>query len=177
MRHEILFLWPCYTGLHMNIYSKHRFIIDIINYSYTIRKIICKRSLTDQYPLREYINWNLKKKEFLVNIFQMGRGLILDHTSCLDHHQPLYLAQILPRYTSSRSLRSSFSITISALLRRTSIANSKPFSSTASCVWNKLPTHVSSALTLPVFRKYLKHHFFPDAYPGFITIESIMPST
>ena len=48
-------------------------------------------------------------------------------------------------------------------------------------VWNKLPTRVSSALTLSVFRRHLKHHFFLDAYLGFtapaINIESIMPST
>ena len=66
----------------------------------------------------------------------------------LHHQQPLYLAQILPRYTTSRSLRFSSSIAISAPLRR--IAISKSFSSTASRVWNKLPTHVSSAVTLPV---------------------------
>ena len=61
------------------------------------------------------------------------------------------------------------------------MATSKSFSSTASRVWNKLPTHVSSALTLPVFRSHLKQHLFIDAYPGFtaptIRIESIMPST
>ena len=46
---------------------------------------------------------------------------------------------------------------------------------------NTLPTHVSSALTLPVSRMHLKHHFFLDAYPGItaptIRIDSIMPST
>ena len=49
----------------------------------------------------------------------------------LHHQQPSYLAQILPRYTPSRSLRSSSSITISAPLRKTSMATSKSFSSTA----------------------------------------------
>ena len=82
----------------------------------------------------------------------------------LLHQQPLYLAQILPRYTPSRSLRSSSSITISAPLRKTSMTTSKSFSSTASQVWNKLPAHISSALTLPVFRRHLKHHLFLDAY-------------
>ena len=99
----------------------------------------------------------------------------------LHHQQPLYLAQILPRYTPQRSLRSPSSITISAQLRRTSMATSKSFSSTASQVWNKLPTHIFSALTLPVFRRHLKHHLFLDAYPDFtvptIKIDSITPST
>ena len=39
----------------------------------------------------------------------------------LHHQQPLYLAQILPRYTPSRSLRSCISTTISAPFRKTSI--------------------------------------------------------
>ena len=71
----------------------------------------------------------------------------------------VYLAQILPRYTLLRFLRSSSSITISAPFRKTSMATSKSFSSTASRVWNKLLSHVSSALALPVFRRHLKHHF------------------
>ena len=99
----------------------------------------------------------------------------------LHHQQPLYLAQILPRYIPSRSLPSSSSIAISAPLRKTSMATSKSFSSTASQVWNKLPTHISSALTLPVFRRHLKHHLFLDAYPGFtaptIKTDCITPST
>ena len=56
------------------------------------------------------------------------------------------------------------SITISAPLRKTSMAISKSFSSTASQVWNMLPVHISSALTLPVFRRHLKHHLYLDAY-------------
>ena len=71
-------------------------------------------------------------------------------------------AQILPRNTPSRSLRSSSSITISAPLRKT-LATSKSFSFTASHVWNKLPTHVSSALTRHClrFQKASQAPFFP----------------
>jgi hypothetical protein len=116
-------------------------------------------------PVRHRINFKIATTAFKV----------------LHHQQPLYLAQILPRYIPSRSLRSSSSITISAPLRKTSMATSKSFSSTASQVWNKLPTHISSALTLPVFRRHLKHHLFLDAYPGFtaptIKIDCITPST
>ena len=95
----------------------------------------------------------------------------------LHHQQPSYLARILPRYIPSRSLRSSSSITISAPFRKTSVATSKSFSSTASQVWNKLPTHVSSALTLPVFRRHLKHHYFLGFTAPTIKIKGTMPST
>ena len=50
----------------------------------------------------------------------------------LHYQQPSYLAEILPRYTPSRSLRSSASTTISVPLRKTSMVFSKSFSSVAS---------------------------------------------
>ena len=63
------------------------------------------------------------------------------------------LARILPSYIiPPRSLRSS-STAISAPLRKTSLATSRSFSSTASDVWDDLLVHVSSASTLPVFRR------------------------
>ena len=84
----------------------------------------------------------------------------------LHYQQPSYLAEILPRYTPSRSLRSSGSTTISGPLRKTSMASLKSFSSVASSFWNKLPGLLSSVQTLPVFRKHLKHHLFLQAYHG-----------
>ena len=90
-----------------------------------------RRYISYNLPVRHRINFKIATTAFKV----------------LHHQQPLYLAQILPRYTPSRSLWSSSSITISAPLRKTSMATSKSFSSTASQVWNKLPTHISSALT------------------------------
>ena len=102
----------------------------------------------------------------------------------LHYQQPSYLAEILPRYTPSRSLRSSASTTISVPLRKTSMVSSKSFSSVASNMWNKLPGHLSSVATLPAFRKYLKHHLFLQAYNGSITpntsavfTSNTMPST
>ena len=101
----------------------------------------------------------------------------------LHYQQPSYLAEILPRYTPSRSLRSSGS-TISAPLRKTSMVSLKSFSSVASSIWNKLPGYLSSVQTLLVFRKHLKHHLFLQAYHGFIVpansavlTSNIIPST
>ena len=102
----------------------------------------------------------------------------------LHYQQPSYLAEILPRYTPSQSLRSSASTTISVPLRKTSMVFSKSFSSVASNIWNLLPGHLSSAPTLLAFRKHLKYHLFLQAYNGSITpatsavfTSNIMPST
>ena len=49
--------------------------------------------------------------------------------------------------------------------RKTTMAASKSFSSVASGIWNALPNNLSSAPTLPVFRRALRHHLFLLAYP------------
>ena len=73
------------------------------------------------------------------------------------------LAQILPNnIIPSRSLRSPLQPNL-ATLRKTSISTSRSFSSTASDVWDELPVHVSTASTLPVFRRQapLFYSFIP----------------
>ena len=92
--------------------------------------------------------------------------------------------EFLSHHTSYHSVTYTYLLTNSILTYYvnppTTFAYPQSFSSTASRVWNKLPTHVSSALILPVFRRHLKHHYFLDAYPGFtapIKIEGTMPST
>ena len=90
----------------------------------------------------------------------------------LHYQQPSYLAEMPPRYTPSRSLRSSDSTTISVPLRKTSMVFSKSFSSVASNIWNKLPGNLSSLPTLPAFRKHLKYYLFLQTYNGFITPHS-----
>ena len=77
----------------------------------------------------------------------------------LQFQQPSYLAVLIPRYVSVRSLRSSSSLPIRVPLRKTSMATSRSFSSVAPKIWNSLPNHLSSTPTLPAFRRGLKHHF------------------
>ena len=83
----------------------------------------------------------------------------------LQFQQPSYLASLIPRYIPTRALRSSSSLSICVPTRKTTMAASKSFSSVASGIWNALPNHLSSAPTLPVFRRALKHHLFLLAYP------------
>ena len=86
----------------------------------------------------------------------------------LQSQQPPYLASLIPRYVPARALRSSSSLSICVPTRKTTMAASKSFSSVASGIWNALPNHLSSAPTLPVFRRALKHHLFLLAYPDSI---------
>ena len=83
----------------------------------------------------------------------------------LQFQQPSYLASLIPRYVPARALRSSSSFSMCVPPRKTTMAASKSFSSVASGIWNALPNHLSSVLTLLVFRRALKHHLFLLAYP------------
>ena len=88
-------------------------------------------------------------------------GMATTAFEVLRYQQPSYLAEILPRYTPSRSLRSSASTTMSVPLRKTSMVFSKSFSSVASNIWNKLPGHLSYPSQLSsAFRKHLKYTTF-----------------
>ena len=82
----------------------------------------------------------------------------------LQFQQPSYLASLIPRYVPTRALRSSSSLSICVLPRKTTMATSKSFSSVASGIWNTLPNHLSSIPTLPAFRRALKHDLFLLAY-------------
>ena len=97
----------------------------------------------------------------------------------LQYQQIFCLAEILPKYTPSRLLKSSGSTTIFALLIKTSRVSLKSFSSVASSIWNELPGHLSSVQTLPVFRKHLKHHLFPQVYHSSVlpTISAVLTSS
>ena len=83
----------------------------------------------------------------------------------LQFQQPSYLASLIPKYVPTRALRSSSSLSICVPPRKTTMANSKSFSSVASNILNALPSHLSSIPTLPAFRRALKHHLFLLAYP------------
>ena len=84
----------------------------------------------------------------------------------LHFQQPSYLAALVPRYVPTRSLRSSFSLSICIPSRKTTMARSNSFSSVASDTRKRLPCHLSSISALPAFRKRLKHHLFSCAFPG-----------
>ena len=83
----------------------------------------------------------------------------------LKFQQPSYLASLIPRCLPARALRSSSSLSICVPTRKTTMAASKSFSYVASGIWNALPKHLSSASTLPVFRRALENHLFLLAYP------------
>ena len=92
--------------------------------------------------VRHRINFKIATKTFIVFQFQ----------------QPSYLASLIQKCVPMRALRSSSLLAVCVPPRKTTMANSKSFSSVASNIWNALPSHLSSIPTLPAFGRASKHH-------------------
>ena len=76
--------------------------------------------------------------------------------------KPNYLNNLLIPYIPKRQLRSAFSSKLAVPCRKSAMAQSKSFSSSAVSVWNSLPHSVTSAGDLKTFRTLLKTHLFTD---------------
>jgi hypothetical protein len=91
---------------------------------------------------------------------------------CLHGAAPSYLSCDLRRLAdipSRRRLRSSASNALDVPLTRLSSVGDRMFAVVASRLWNNLPATVTSASSLPVFRRLLKTHVFKLSNPGCLT--------
>ena len=90
---------------------------------------------------------------------------------CLHGIAPSYLSYDLRRVAdipSRRRLRSSTSNALDVPSTRLSSIGDRTFAVAASRLWNNLPPAVTSASSLPVFRRLLKTHLFKLSYPNCI---------
>jgi hypothetical protein len=93
----------------------------------------------------------------------------LNKYRCLHGAAPSYLSCDLRRLAdipSRRRLRSSASNALDVPPTRWSSVGDRMFAVAASRLWNNLPATVTSASSLPVFRRLLKTHLFKLSYPG-----------
>ena len=121
-----------------------------------VRLILKKKKCVHISPLLSSLHWlpvsQRIKFKFLTLIFKAVNTLA-----------PSYLSDLLGQYTPSRSLRSSSDpslLTIPPRLRLSSI-ESRAFSVAGPSFWNKLPSSIRSAPSLPAFKSNLKTHLFP----------------
>ncbi len=89
---------------------------------------------------------------------------------CLQGLAPLYLADELCRSAdleSHRRLRSASSSQLIVRRTRLSTVGDRAFPVAAARLWNSLPQHVTTAVSLPVFKTRLKTYLFSHSFPGF----------
>ena len=113
-----------------------------------------KISFLSHHPRSSYLHWLPVRHRIDFKIATITFKVLQFHATAILSRCPI------PRYVPTRSLRSSSSLSICILTRKTAMAKSKSFSPVASYFGNKLPCHLSSISTLPAFKKRLKHHFF-----------------
>ena len=90
---------------------------------------------------------------------------------CLHGIAASYLSSDLRRLAdipSRRRLRSSTSNALDVPSTRLSSIGDRTFAVAASRLWNSLPPTVTSASSLPVFRRLLKTHLFKLSYPNYL---------
>ena len=90
--------------------------------------------------------------------------LLLYVYKCLNGLAPPYLAQLLNKYTPSRSLRSADQLLLVVPKTRLKRRGDRAFAVAAPKLWNDLPLCVRQASSLPVFKSLLKKHLFSLAF-------------
>ena len=84
---------------------------------------------------------------------------------------PRYLSDLLRRVAdlpSRRRLQSATSSQLDVRLSRLITVGDRSFASVGPKLWNSLPDDITSASSLPVFRKKLKTHLVQQSYPDVI---------
>lgn len=90
---------------------------------------------------------------------------------CLHDMAPPYLADDLRRVAdvdSRRRLRSASTSLLLVPSTRRSTLGDRAFHVAASRAWNRLPSHIRDAASLPIFRRELKTFLFNSSFPPYI---------
>ena len=119
-----------------------------------------------------HISPRLKKLHWLPVKYrvQFKIGLIIN--KILNQGQPVYLRELIHRYTSSRNTRRS-TLKLKFLQIPTFYCNvyksikhfSNSFSHYASVLWNTFPFQIRNSPYVASFRKYLKTHLCNSSFP------------
>ncbi len=77
---------------------------------------------------------------------------------------PVYISNLLERYTPNRDLRSEDMCLLAVPKSRLSTIGDRAFSVCGPYLWNKLPLDIKNSQTLNIFKSKLKKHLFMEAY-------------
>ena len=112
---------------------------------------------------RDHISPVLKDLHWLPIRQRIDHKILSLTFSCLNGLAPEYLAELIPRHISTRSLRSNSQ----SLLKLPSVDDTnklkfggRSFQNAAPMLWNPLPDHLKKSKTIQCFRKNLKSYLF-----------------
>ncbi len=107
-------------------------------------------------PVLHNLHWLPVKYRIIFKI------LLLTY-KCIHGTAPLYLQELIKRYTPSRNLRSSSKSLLTVSSSSTQYGQ-RAFSVSSSELWNSLPLHIKNSETLNKFKSSLKTHLFTKAF-------------
>jgi hypothetical protein len=122
-----------------------------------LARVVC------QIPCRTHISPTLARLHWLPVRQRIEFKLALLTWKALNVKQPVYLSELLTRRgaVQSRSLRDQNTLCVPRVNSR---AGQRAFCTAAPCIWNALPTSITAATTLSLFKSRLKTYLFKQAY-------------
>ncbi len=119
--------------------------------------------------IRNHITPTLRSLHWLPVSFRIEFKILLLVFKCLHGTAPIYLSNLLNKYTPVRSLRTSNRNLLVVPKTRIKIGESA-FSYFGPNLWNSLPDNLRAIDSLCTFKKYLKTHLFTRAFPWLIFV-------
>ncbi len=107
-------------------------------------------------PILEQLHW-------LPVRLRIQYKILMQVFKALHDQGPIYIRDLLDKYTPMRTLRSGSDLLLVDPRTRTSFGD-RAFSKAAPCLWNKLPASVRHSETLVIFKRRLKTHLFKTAF-------------
>ena len=89
--------------------------------------------------------------------------ILLTHKG-LHQQSPIYIQDLICRYSTSRTLRSSSTLRLTPVNFHLKSYGFRAFARSASERWNKLPDDIRSCDNLNVFKRKLKTHLFKNCF-------------
>lgn len=132
-----------------------------------VRKIQCVQNAAARILTKtrkhDHITPILKHLHWLPVRHRIDYKIILLTWKALNGKAPVYLEELLIRYSSGRTLRSAGK-NLLAIPRTSTAAGDKAFSVAAPKLWNSLPLNIRCCNSLLTFKNNLKTHLFTIAY-------------
>ena len=105
-------------------------------------------------PILKQLHWLPVRQRIVFKI------LVITYKCLHDSEFPTYLRDFITLNASDRPSRTVNSCTVTVPFIRSSFVKNSAFKHYAPTLWNKLPLHVRSSSSLPVFKSRLKTHLF-----------------
>lgn len=113
---------------------------------------------------RDHITPVLKNLHWLPIKQRIDFKILLLVFKCLQGNAPQYLKDCLISYRPCRVLRSQSHHLLSQPICMTHSFGDRAFSVVAPKLWNSLPIHIRSSVSLDIFKRKLKTHLFKQAF-------------